>query len=296
MSIVKSFSVGNGDMFYINHNSENFTIIDCCVGVTDRAKIVKELKRQRTDDDITRFISTHPDDDHLRGLVYLDDQLGILNFYCVQNAATKDDPSDDFERYCELRDSTTKAFHISAGCKRKWMNIKDETREHSGLHILWPKLENKHYNAALEDAENGLSPNNISAVIKYSVEQGPTVLWMGDLETDFMENIENDIKLPPVDILFAPHHGRDSGRIPKSMLKTMKPKLIVVGEAPPEHLHYYPDYDTITQNSAGDITFECLSNGWADIYVSSNTYEVDFLKDLGLPDDHDGYYLGSLAI
>ena len=28
MSIVKSFSVGDGDMFYILHNSSNFTIID----------------------------------------------------------------------------------------------------------------------------------------------------------------------------------------------------------------------------------------------------------------------------
>ena len=26
MSIVKSLSVGNGDMFYIQHNSDNFTI------------------------------------------------------------------------------------------------------------------------------------------------------------------------------------------------------------------------------------------------------------------------------
>ena len=28
MSKVKSFSVGNGDMFYIRHNSDNFTTID----------------------------------------------------------------------------------------------------------------------------------------------------------------------------------------------------------------------------------------------------------------------------
>ena len=27
MSIVKSFSVGDGDMFYIDHNSDNFTTI-----------------------------------------------------------------------------------------------------------------------------------------------------------------------------------------------------------------------------------------------------------------------------
>jgi len=25
MSVIKSFSVGDGDMFYINHNSDNFT-------------------------------------------------------------------------------------------------------------------------------------------------------------------------------------------------------------------------------------------------------------------------------
>ena len=29
MSIIKSFSVGEGDMFYIQHNSDNFTVIDC---------------------------------------------------------------------------------------------------------------------------------------------------------------------------------------------------------------------------------------------------------------------------
>ena len=29
MSIIKSFSVGNGDMFYIEHNSDNFSVVDC---------------------------------------------------------------------------------------------------------------------------------------------------------------------------------------------------------------------------------------------------------------------------
>lgn len=27
MSIIKSFSVGDGDMFYIDHNSDNFSIM-----------------------------------------------------------------------------------------------------------------------------------------------------------------------------------------------------------------------------------------------------------------------------
>ena len=29
MTLVKSFAVGNGDMFYIQHGSDNFSIIDC---------------------------------------------------------------------------------------------------------------------------------------------------------------------------------------------------------------------------------------------------------------------------
>ena len=45
MSIVKSLSVGNGDMFYIKHNTENFTIIDCNITGTEanKKRIVDEL-------------------------------------------------------------------------------------------------------------------------------------------------------------------------------------------------------------------------------------------------------------
>ena len=42
MSIVKSFSVGNGDMFYIKHNSSSFTIIDCCLS-DNREDILQEI-------------------------------------------------------------------------------------------------------------------------------------------------------------------------------------------------------------------------------------------------------------
>ena len=38
MSTVKSISVGEGDMFYINHNSDNFTTIDCCLYKKENVK------------------------------------------------------------------------------------------------------------------------------------------------------------------------------------------------------------------------------------------------------------------
>lgn len=296
MSVVKSLSVGDGDMFYIQHNTDNFSIIDCCMEDGNRAAIVDELTRERGDRHITRFISTHPDDDHIRGLVYLDDRLEILNFYCVKNSATKDEETDDFTRYCTLRDSEKKAFYIHKGCTRRWMNQDSDERKSSGINILWPDTNNEYYEAALEEAALGLSPNNISPIISYSVAGGATILWMGDLETEFMNDIADELALPHVDILFAPHHGRDSGKVPQSLLDRMTPKLIVIGEAPSGQLNYYAGHDTLTQNSAGDIAFDCQA-GIVHVYVSSIAYTVDFLENrrIGYSISH-GYYLGTLIL
>ena len=252
MSRIKSYSVGDGDMFYIDHDTDNFTIIDCCLDDDTKDSILDEVYSLSTKKGVTRFISTHPDEDHIQGLIDLDDKIGILNFYCVKNSATKEDESESFKRYRKLHRSD-KAFYIFEGCSRRWMNRKNEERGSSGINILWPDLNNKHFKNALQNAAAGKSPNNISPIIKYSLQDGVTALWMGDLETDFMEAIKNDVQLPKVDILFAPHHGRDSGKIPKTMLDALDPKIIVIGEAPSSHLNYYQGYNTITQNSAGDI-------------------------------------------
>ena len=51
MSIVKSFSVGNGDTFYIKHGTRNFSIIDCCLSDDNRKEIVDEIKLANFIDD-----------------------------------------------------------------------------------------------------------------------------------------------------------------------------------------------------------------------------------------------------
>ena len=292
MSTIKSFLVGDGDMFYILHGSDNFTIIDCCLDEESEDEILDEIAELSSARGITRFISTHPDGDHVRGLEQLDDRIGILNFYCVKNSATKPDESTSFTRYCELRDSA-KAFYIFKGCTRRWMNQSNDERGTAGINILWPNLNNQEFKDALEDAASGNSPNNISAVVKYSLNGGATVLWMGDLESDFMELVEEDLDLPQVDVLFAPHHGRDSGKIPESMLAKLNPKIIVIGEAPSEHLNYYSGYNTITQNTAGSIVLECVV-GKVHVFTS-NEYGVDFLDDESMTNG-DYHYVGTLNL
>lgn len=293
MSIVKSLSVGDGDMFYIKHGVDSFTIIDCCLSDENKEDFVSEIKSEKQGKTITRFISTHPNEDHFHELGYLDNEIKILNFYCVKNEVIKEDETEDFIRYCKLRDDSKKAFYLEKGCSRKWLNIADEERGSAGIEILWPITTNEHYKDALKSAEEGENPNNISIIMKYTLIDGVTMVWMGDLEKDFMETIKNEISFSKVNILFAPHHGRKSGKIPKKWLEEMNPDIIVIGEAPSENLDYafYDNYDKITQNSAGDITFECGKHK-VHIYVSNENYSVDFLDDENMGTN----YIGTLNL
>ena len=58
-----------------------------------------------------------------------------------------------------------------------------------------------------------------------------------DILIDFLEKIKDNIDWPEVDILFAPHHGRDSGKVPTDILKKVNPTIIVIGEAPSENIN-----------------------------------------------------------
>lgn len=189
MSVIKSFAVGNGDMFYISHESGTFTVIDCDLSDQNAATIIDEIKTQSASRSIYRFICTHPDEDHFGGLHLLDDAWPISNFYVVKNQAIKDKDTDSFKRYCQLRDDAKKAFYISKGCVRKWLNQGDDSRGSSGISVLWPDLDNVRFKEALAACEAGESYNNTSAVLRYSIGN-TSVMWLGDLETGF--------DLPPV--------------------------------------------------------------------------------------------------
>ena len=292
MPAIKSFSVGHGDMFYINHGSDSFTIIDCNLDDTNADSIIAELKGIASTKGITRFICTHPDDDHFGGIELLDEAMPLRNFYVVKNQAVKDEDTVSFKRYRDLRDSD-RAFYIYKGCGRKWLNQGDEERRGAGIHILWPDTSNEHFKEALEACDAGESYNNTSAVVRYSLNGGASFMWLGDLETEFMKSIKNDIKLEKTTVVFAAHHGRDSGKIPDSWLEVLDPQFIVIGEAPSRHLNYYTGYKTITQNKAKDITFELIDNK-VHVYSSNPQYYHKALSDEG-QSSFNGY-VGSFTV
>ena len=240
MSIIcPLFSGSTGNSTYLSYENTGI-LVDAgmsCKGISNAL-----LNVGGDIENIKAVVVTHEHTDHIKGLKEYNNRFRITNFYCVQNEATKDDESDDFKEYCKLRDGKHH-FYLYKGCSRKWMNESDETRGSAGLTCIWPDISNDAYKEALKTAKNGGSPNNISPIIKYSIADGATFLWMGDLETEFQENIRNYVAWPKVDILFAPHHGRDSGKIPEDVLRKLNPKIIVIGEAPCKDLNYYNNYN-----------------------------------------------------
>lgn len=272
MSIVKSYSFPDGDirgdMFYIKHASKNFTVIDCYLKDGDgnnarKDEIIKEIVTE-SDGRICRFISTHPDNDHIAGIEHLDSRWGITNFYAVNNKRPTDNNDDSLTCYHRLLAS--KNFPIKRGIKRAWLNETNDKNGSSGINFLWPDLENRKFKEALELVSHGEKINNICPIFTYSLENGPTYMWMGDLETEMQQAFYEQFKadIPRIDILFQPHHGRKSGAVPPDLLEALDPKLIVIGNAPSEHIEYGDSRHTITQNTAGDIFFE---NNGKEVHV-----------------------------
>lgn len=285
MISVVSHEVGRGDMFSIRHGNGTLTIIDCNITQEYEEDVWARLGVQSAGSELNRFISTHPDEDHLCGLESLCENLPIHNFYCVANRARKSDPSSDFDYYCQLRDRQN-TFHLERGMTNHWLNRTDNTRSSSGISVLWPDPNDLDFLIAQFTAMLGQKPNNISPILLYSIENGPSFMWMGDLERDLLEKISDKVVWPRVEVLFAPHHGRDSARVPTTILQQLNPSIIVLGQAPSEHLHYYPGYNTITQNSAGTIVFQ-PHQYWTHVYCSklayssTNLFDLDFNRVLG---------------
>lgn len=91
-------------------------------------------------------------------------------------------------------------------------------------------------------------------------------MWIGDLTTEMQQEYYETCRqnIPQVDILFQPHHGRETGAVPQELLETLNLQLIIVGNAPSQYIHYGDPDKTITQNEAGDIVF-INHTGFVDI-------------------------------
>ena len=90
--------------------------------------------------------------------------------------------------------------------------------------------------------------------------------------THLLENHEDDVS--NLDVLIAPHHGRDSGKDFK-FLDVMKPKLTLIGNAKYLHLAYDKwnsrSLEHIQNNQGGNILID-IHDGKMHVSCSNKTY------------------------
>lgn len=224
---------------------------------------------------IFRYIQTHPDLDHMRGLADLAEGRDIVNFWDVPNSKPwggselRKGDKRDWDAYKELGSGTyPKVMHLTRGSKGKYFNEGDETQMCHGISILSPTSVHSKNCDEIEDW------NGMSYVLKYQTG-GKTIIFGGDAEDSAWENIvanydEKDLKC---DILKASHHGRDNGYFQEAV-KIMAPDytIVSVGKKPDtDASNKYKQYsknvwstrwygDLRATIKDGNITWECSNS------------------------------------
>lgn len=324
MAKIHFLNVDEGDCSIIQHDNGHVTMIDiCCGNIKEEPRSFEAFIKEAADavrgnfnqkahptnpikylqelniTSIFRYIQTHPDMDHMDGLNNLFNNFSILNFWDTENTKTQDFDENgksgrylkiDWDCYQLIRKQTDnpKTLFLYDGDARKYFARDDKGNlVDDYLKILAPTHK------LLKDAEKVKNWNDSSYVVLYCVHNR-IILLCGDADektiTHLIQNHKQEIS--NIDILIAPHHGRDSGK-DFTFLDVMKPKLTLVGNALSQHLAYdkWDDrglkYITNNQcgnilidtyNTDGDMLISCSNKIFADKY-NQNHWKHNALND-----------------
>lgn len=338
MATIHFLNVLEGDCNIIQHDSGRLTVMDVSNAYndedTEEEKAVKASKEreemrnrtfvptdkknyhQKKDPDnpidylknklkvnsIFRFIISHPDMDHLDGIKDLFDEFEITNTWDTDNdkyinliGFFAGYNKEDWRFYTNLRagkNTNTKRLTYFSKTNNIYFNEDDIT-------ILCPTPELVKQGNKTEDY------NDSSYAILFTPPKKNGGKWKillaGDTHDDSWEYILKYHKadVSNIDVLFAPHHGRDSSRN-YDFLETLNPTITLFGNASSEHLAYskYPE-TRITNNQAGHIILD-TSTEYLKIYVKNFEFAKDFCakKEFAIPTlnaTHKAYFIGQLT-
>lgn len=332
MSKIHFLNVKLGDCSVIKHNSERVTVIDVCnakppnvlveKSIADMAILERGISgnfqqkkypvnptsylKDHDINSIFRYIQTHPDMDHMDGIKTLFDEFSPSNFWDTNNIKEIDDSSwenspyneDDWKFYKNLRDtkpdSNPKRLALLAGKTGQYWNIGDDgSSGGDGLHILAPTQ-------GLIDSTNETDHdyNDCSYVILYRTGNN-RIIFSGDSHNDtwthILENYRNDVE--DIDLLIAPHHGRDSDRS-YEFLDVLKPTLTFFGIASSKDLAYSPWYNRgfsiVTNNQANCMIVDANSTPMV-LYVTHKNFASRVYPSTYYDDTFKAWYVGCIT-
>lgn len=313
MAKIHFLNVDEGDCSIVQHDNGHVSMIDICCGNLDSSSqkrqmysLSESLKGINGDfnqkayptnpviylkehgiNSLFRYIQTHPDMDHMDGLYKLANSVSILNFWDIDHQKVQEFGDNgqsgrylkiDWDCYLDLRKSKSnpKSLFYYDGTSQKYFAENDNgPLIDDYFKILSPT------HALISAANDAGDWNDCSYVILYCV-QGRKVLFCGDSDMNTISHLIKNHKedISNLDVLIAPHHGRDSDK-DFSFLDIMKPKLTLFGNAKSEHLAYDEwnrrDLEHIQNNQGGNILID-IRNGELHVSCSNSSYANAYNK------------------
>ncbi len=322
MPNIHCLTVGQGDCTLIEHGSGRVSMIDICGGNTERISaqsrthsLLENVKgnfrmcnsptnpldylKENGLTSIWRFISTHPDMDHLDGFDALMNSFPVLNFW--DQGARREKPDfarspfkeADWDRYVKVRDGEengTRVVKVKQGSQFKYANQDDKSGHGDCITICAPSDQ------LVEKCNDSQDFNDASYIIVYNARGGKIVL-AGDADDDGWKCAIDKYGelLRDVGFLLAPHHGRDSDR-DRSFLDHLKPRFSLLGCAPSEHLAYDAwrnrNLAYATQNQCGNIVVDAGGDDLS-IYIENDTFAEKAGGDTSKTNEQGYYFLGA---
>ena len=331
MPTIHFLNVKEGDCSVIQHGSGRVSVIDVSNAKpsdTDESKLEMSLAsvmtrgvqgnfnqkaypvnpvaylKDRGINSVFRFILTHPDMDHMDGIKAFFETFKPVAFWDTNNKKKMDNSSwsgspynqEDWDFYRSLRDSKPdynpkRLANLSGGNGQFWNRGEDGNPGGDGYTILAPTQK------LVDEANQKDNYNDCSYVLLYQTHS-KRIIFGGDSHDDTWEHILNtwEKEVRDIDLLIAPHHGRDSGRS-YDFLDVLRPTLTFFGNARSEHLAYGAWYrrnlSIITNNQANCMVVNSGSGG-LDVYVTYESFAKKYNPDTFYDNRLRAWYVRSI--
>jgi len=250
---VNFFDVGQGDAIFIETPKRNQILIDGGPSSVILEKLGKEMPFW--DRDIDLIILTHPDTDHLRGLIEIFKKYKIEKI--LSTGILKDTPEYK-EWEAAVQNQKAKIFIARAGQRIKAGKVYSD--------ILWP----------MENLEGKIVKNddNTSIVIKLIFNK-ESFLFTGDIdksiEGELIEKYDIDS-----DILKVAHHGSKTSTSEEFLGKVL-PEIAVIQVG--ENKYGHPHSEVLERLKFFDIkTLRTDEKGDVKIISDGKKYKIETLK------------------
>lgn len=278
-------NVGKGNCVVVPFPSGRLSVVDIDDShIPDEEELVEDISGvkkmplthpvdwicdQFPNDDVFRFILTHPDMDHMSGLSRLSDEKPIKNFWSVAN--TKEMSEGDFENGPYSYEDWVAYKNYKAGLKGN--TALGPLREHTsdccwvqdGIRILSPDK------AIVDQANEEEEYNHASYVLSIRHENGRRVILGGDASREALDNTAAYYKTSydkqafdrlRGSVVVAPHHG-SKNNTSKGFMDAVSPDAVV---AP---VQWGADYDRDFYRTYGEV-FPTKTSGLICIEMRGN--------------------------